>query len=104
MVRISDLRRKDVINESDGKKLGFIYDIEIDIDTGRIEKIIIPGESRFLGLFIRSEDIAMPWDRIRKIGIDVIIIGDERIKPILPQVDTSRLHKDKFYNWEEWDL
>ena len=36
MFLISELRRKDVINEIDGKKLGYVYDIEIDINAGSV--------------------------------------------------------------------
>jgi YlmC/YmxH family sporulation protein len=104
MFRISDLRRKDIINEADGKKLGYIYDMDIEINSGTIESIIITGESRFLGLFIRSEEIVLPWDRIKKIGVDVIIVGDERVKPILTNIDNFALDTGKTYNWEEWDL
>ncbi len=37
MVRISEFQLKDVVNISDGRKLGNISDIEINLNTGRIE-------------------------------------------------------------------
>lgn len=104
MFRISDLRRKDVINELDGKKLGYVYDIDLDINLGLVESIVIPGESRFLGLFIRSDETVLPWERIKKIGIDVILIGDEHIRPILTEMDKSTFDNAKAYDWEEWEL
>jgi YlmC/YmxH family sporulation protein len=109
MFRISDLRRKDVINENDGSKLGFVYDIEIDINTGKIEAVILPGESRFLGFFVRSEEIVLPWEKIKKIGLDVIIIGDEASKPIIAQPlpvlrEDADIPKPAVYDWEDWEL
>ncbi|MBS1348565.1 MAG: YlmC/YmxH family sporulation protein [Firmicutes bacterium] len=109
MFLISELRRKDVINEIDGKKLGYVYDIEIDINSGAIDAVIIPGESRFLGFFVRSEETIIPWDKIKKIGLDVILIGEERAKPIVtdiidtPVKEISPLQR-KEYDWEEWEL
>ncbi len=109
MFLISELRRKDVINEIDGKKLGYVYDIEIDINAGSIDAVIIPGESRFLGFFVRSEETIIPWDKIKKIGLDVILIGDERSKPIVTDIVDTRVQdiepaKHKEYDWEEWEL
>ena len=52
MLRVSDLRHKDVVNNIDGKRLGFIKDIELDLNEGRIKSIILPGENKmfsFLG-------------------------------------------------------
>ena len=48
MVRISEFQIKDVVNVSDGKKLGNIGDIDISIETGKIEAIIIDQTARFL--------------------------------------------------------
>ena len=109
MFLISELRRKDVINEIDGKKLGYVYDIEIDINAGSIDAVIIPGESRFLGFSVRSEETIIPWDKIKKIGLDVILIGDERSKPIVTDIVDTRVQdiepaKHKEYDWEEWEL
>ncbi len=35
VIRISELQMKDVINISDGKRIGNIGDIEIDMNTGK---------------------------------------------------------------------
>jgi len=70
----SDLKTKNVINIIDGKQLGGIMDIEIDIESGQLTAIVVPGPGRFLGLFGRNEDIVIPWDKISKIGIDCILV------------------------------
>jgi YlmC/YmxH family sporulation protein len=74
MVKISDFQVKDVVNISDGKKLGNIGDIEINMNTGKIVAVIIGGTGKVLGLFGRDEDIIIPWKNILKIGEDVILV------------------------------
>ena len=74
MIKTSDLKLKEVVNVLDGKRLGNITDIEIDIETGQLTAIVVPGFARFMGLFGRSEDVVIPWDKITKIGLDVILV------------------------------
>lgn len=76
MVKISDLRTREVINVSDGRRLGPIKDIDIDLEEGRITAIILPGAgmTKFLGFFAKEEEIIVPWERIKKIGMDVILV------------------------------
>lgn len=69
-----DLKMKEVISVIDGKRMGHITDIEIDVETGRLTAIVVPGMGRFLGLFGRNEDVVIPWERINKIGMDVILV------------------------------
>lgn len=74
MVRVSDLRSREIVNTIDGKRLGTISDVEIDLGSGRVTALIVPGEGRFFGLFGRDEEFIIPWDRIKKIGTDVILV------------------------------
>ena len=74
MVKISEFQIKDVVNVSDGKKLGNIGDIEINLTTGKIEAVIVSGNGKVLGFFGREEDIIIPWKNIIKIGQDVILV------------------------------
>ncbi len=70
---INDLRDKDVINISDGRKLGCVTDVEIDICNGRLVAIMVPGEQRGF-IFSKCEEIRIPWDRIVRIGNDAILV------------------------------
>jgi YlmC/YmxH family sporulation protein len=74
MVKISEFQIKDVVNVSDGKKLGNIGDIDINLTTGKIEAIVISRSGRVLGFFGKDEDIVLPWRNILKIGEDVILV------------------------------
>ena len=73
-MKISEFQIKDVVNVSDGKRLGNIGDIEINLSTGKIEAVIITSGGRVLGLFGKDEDIVIPWKNILKIGQDVILV------------------------------
>jgi len=73
-VRVSDLRLRDVVNILDGRRLGVVSDVEVDLGSGRIVAIVVPGPGRFLGIFGREADYVIPWERIRKIGSDVILV------------------------------
>lgn len=69
----TDLRDKEVINVCDGKRLGYISDVEFDVCEGRICAIVVPGECNILG-FSKGEDIVIPWDKIERIGDDTILV------------------------------
>ncbi|MEW6726744.1 YlmC/YmxH family sporulation protein [Desulforudis sp. 1088] len=74
MVKISDLRMREVINVLDGRRMGMIKDIDIDLETGRITALILPGSTRLMGFFGREEEIVVPWEKIVRIGVDVILV------------------------------
>lgn len=82
LVKTSDLRMLDVVNIGDGRRLGHVYDLDLDVETGDILAIILPGEGGFLG-FGRRPDIEIPWDRIVRIGVDVILVDlpAQKIEP-----------------------
>lgn len=79
-MKISDFQTKDVINITDGKRLGQISDLELDLKQGRIEAIVVPGYSRFMGLFGGGTDLIIPWRNIVKIGSDVILVKMDEVK------------------------
>lgn len=74
MVKISDLRMREVINVMNGKRLGLIKDIEIDLEAGRIKSVVLPGNGKVLGLFGKNDDVVVPWQKIKKLGMDVILV------------------------------
>ncbi|HHW60964.1 MAG TPA: YlmC/YmxH family sporulation protein [Syntrophomonadaceae bacterium] len=74
MIKISDLRTRDVVNIMDGKKLGNIIDIDLDLEKGRVLAFILPGKLRGWSVFARREEIVIPWEKIVRIGRDVILV------------------------------
>ena len=74
MLTFSDLKSREVINVCDGARLGKICDIEIDECTGQLLSLIIPGESKLLGLIRSDEELVIPYSAIKKLGDDVILV------------------------------
>lgn len=74
MIRASDLASRDVVNTVDGRRLGNIVDVELDLDNGKIVAVVVPGQPKMLGVFGRSDDYVVPWENIKKIGEDVILV------------------------------
>jgi YlmC/YmxH family sporulation protein len=72
--KIAELRCKEVINIHTGFRLGYVFDVLFNAATGQIVSLIVPGPWRFFGLFGRGEDYIVPWDCIRRIGEDIILI------------------------------
>lgn len=79
-MKISDFQTKDVINVVDGKRLGHISDLELDLRQGLIEAIVVPASSKFLGLFGSGGDLIIPWKNIVKIGSDVVLVKMEELR------------------------
>ena len=67
------LREKDVINVCDGKKIGFICDLLIDIDCGRIEAIFV--SEHFFGFAAQKSPVKIPWEKISCVGADTILVN-----------------------------
>jgi sporulation protein, YlmC/YmxH family len=74
MINAANIRDREVINIKDGRKLGVVADVEIDFIQGRITSLIIPGPGKFMGIFGGDNDIIIPWESIKKIGVDVILV------------------------------
>ena len=75
--RIAELRDKEIINISDGCRFGYVGDVEVDLETGRVKALIVPGRLRFFGLFGREEDQVFPWESVRRFGEDIILVEAE---------------------------
>ena len=73
-MRIAELRYKEIINVSNGHRLGFVCDVDMDVVTGKVVSLIVPGPCRFFGLFGREEDYLLPFSAISRIGSDIILI------------------------------
>lgn len=72
-MRLSELQHKDVINIIDGKKIGNIIDVAIDIE-GKMEGLIVEKSKFLVSLFSNHNEIEIKWGQIEKIGDDVILV------------------------------
>ena len=75
MIRISDIMEKEIINVKNGKRMGFITDIDMDINEGKIMSFKITGDGS-RNIFSRGyEEESISWGDILKIGCDTIIVN-----------------------------
>jgi YlmC/YmxH family sporulation protein len=70
-----DFKHKEVINITNAKRLGYVQDVCADLQSGTITSIIVPGgTNRFINIFSASDDIIIPWQKIKSIGDDLILV------------------------------
>lgn len=69
-----DFKHKEVVNINNGKRLGYVQDVCADLETGTITSIIVPGSNKMLNLFSQSNEIVIPWQNIKCIGDDLILV------------------------------
>lgn len=75
---LTNLRSMEIVDINTGAKLGFIKDLKIDCDENRILSIILPSQTAKVSLFGKNEDIELPWENVKKIGIDVLLVDGEK--------------------------
>ena len=68
------LRLKEVIGSADGSRYGYVGDVELELDSGQVKSLIIPGRLRLFGLLGREEAVVLPWDAVRRFGEDTILV------------------------------
>lgn len=70
---INNLKMMEVIDISTGTKLGYIKDLVIECNEYKILSILIPREKN--GWFSKNSDFEIEWDKITKIGTDIILVN-----------------------------
>ncbi len=75
-----DFRNKEVINVCDGRRLGYVTEIEFDVCDGHLTAIVVCTEDGFLGVR-KGSRLVVPWDKIQKIGEDIILVNDIPLPP-----------------------
>jgi YlmC/YmxH family sporulation protein len=75
--RVTDLRDKEIISVSDGCRFGYVGDVELDLDSGKVSALIVRGRLRLFGLLGREEDWVFPWESVRRFGEDIILVDGE---------------------------
>lgn len=69
-MHLSELQLKEIINISNGKRIGTIVDVIVSTN-GNIEKLVVE-EKR--GRKFSKEEYEISWNQIIKIGDDIILI------------------------------
>ena len=104
----SDLRRKEVVNTQDGRKLGKACDVVLCYPENRWIGIVVPGEN---GFFQKRNELFIDLKHIVKIGEDVILVNVGTCREekrgrgkacATGYVDGSNPHARE-RNYEEWE-
>lgn len=82
-MRMCDLVGKEIVNIYNGARLGVVgeSDMAIDIDSGEIRSIILPKKNNFINLWVDRQQLVIPWEAVRKIGSEVIIVELDQTSP-----------------------
>ena len=72
---LSELQTKDIVNLSDGNKIGKIKDIDIDVQTGDVVSINVLTVSKLRSFFSGESCVVIHWERVVKFGGEVIIVN-----------------------------
>lgn len=73
-MRFCELKEKEVVNICNGKCLGGVVDLQINVCSGAIEALIVPGPAKFCGFFGTDSEYVIPFACIKKIGPDIILV------------------------------
>lgn len=73
---ISELRDKEVIDISGGCRFGYVGDVALDLETGQVKALVVPGRLRLFGLLGREKDHVFPWSSVRRFGEDIILVEE----------------------------
>ena len=69
-----DFKHKELINITHRKRLGYVQDVCADLETGTISHIIVPGSNKIINFFTQSNNIVIPWQKVKCIGEDIILV------------------------------
>ena len=73
-MKFTQLQCKEVICVSDGRRLGFVSDVLVEMPGGQVNALVVPGQGKLFGLGSPGEEFIIPWETIRKVGPDIILV------------------------------
>lgn len=69
-----EFKSKEIIDVSDGMKIGYADDIVFDTKTADVVSLVVYGRYRWFGLLGRDDDMVIGWSDIETIGEDTILV------------------------------
>lgn len=84
-MRLSEMEGKDIVNIYDGRRLGSVAESDLVVDefNGEIVSLIMPNRGNFLNFWVDRQRLTIPWDAVKKIGREVIVIDVDSTHPRL---------------------
>ena len=73
-IKLTQLQCKEVICLENGQRLGYVEDIQVEVPEGRVVSLTVPGPGKCLGLCASRHEYCIPWNCIKKIGPDIILV------------------------------
>ena len=82
-MRLGELMGKEIVNIYNGARLGIVgeSDLAFDLETGEIRSIIVPRKSGILNFWLDRQQLITPWEAVRKVGTEVIIVELDQTSP-----------------------
>lgn len=83
-MRLSKLGGKEIVNLNDGGRLGILAESDLLVDerNGKIRALLVPDFRNQFSIFSDKNFVEIPWDCVRKIGNDMIILEMEEEKTL----------------------
>lgn len=73
-MRLSELSGKEIVDVARAERLGVLGQTDLEInEKGQITALIIPS-LKWFGLKRQGHEIKVPWEHVKKIGSDMVII------------------------------
>lgn len=79
MIRLSQMKQKELILIHSGRRLGFIHDVAIDVQTGKIKQLFIQRHNDKGSFFQRIEEDSIIWEQIITVGLDIILVSENDV-------------------------
>lgn len=71
-ISFDELRKKEVINTRDCRRLGYISDLCIDLECGKVVSFTVKDSQGFIPC--KCEEVCVEWENVTKIGDDIIFV------------------------------
>lgn len=82
---LREFRKKEIINITDGRKIGYVDDLSFTITQGsnvaEITHLIVNGRYKLLGILGKNDDLKIPLYTLQTIGEDTLLVRlDDQIE------------------------
>lgn len=77
LFKITELGVRDIVNLTDGAKLGPVRDVHVDSETGKVHALVLSPGKKFFGLLRAGREVMVSWEKVKKIGVDTILVEVE---------------------------
>lgn len=70
------VKKKPVIQVEDGSFVGYIQDMEIDLESNKIEMLVLHSNKSFWWRFFFPKEVVLPLSSLVHVGDDVILVKE----------------------------